>query len=292
MAAETNMKAKVESPAAMAWRRFKKNKLAIVGLILISIISLSAIFAPFLAPYDPNKTNILRAKEAPSADHWFGTDRIGRDLFSRLLYAGRVSLSVGLISMSLSVVIGTIMGVMAGYYGGWTDTIISRLVDIFRSIPFLILAVTVIAVFGPSIYNIMIVIGILSWPGVCRLVRGQVLALRQREFLIAAKALGSKDMRIMFKHLLPNALAPLIVSATLRVAVAILSEASLSFLGLGVQPPATSWGFMLKDASNVVVLTNMPWFWIPPGIAIIISVLSINFIGDGLRDALDPKMSD
>lgn len=279
-----------ESPGQIAWRMFKKNKLAVAGLIIISILALSAIFAPYLATHDPNKTNILYAKKGPSAEHWLGTDRIGRDIFSRLLYAGRISLTVGLISMSISVIIGTTMGIIAGYYGGWVDVLISRLVDTFSSIPFLMLAITVTAVYGPSLNNIMIIIGVLSWPGVCRLVRGQILALREREYLQAAKALGSTDFRLMFKHLLPNALAPLIVSATLRVASAILSEAALSFLGLGLQPPFSSWGSMLQEANNIVILTDMPWFWIPPGIMIILAVLSINFIGDGLRDALDPKL--
>ncbi|MEC9488695.1 MAG: oligopeptide ABC transporter permease [Halanaerobium sp.] len=286
------MKAEVESPWRVAWKRFKKNKLALLGLFIILIMALMAIFAPWISPYDPNETDILNTKEPPSGEHWLGTDRIGRDLFSRLIYAGRISLTVGLVSMSISVLIGTILGLLAGFYGGWIDSLISRLVDIFLSIPFLILAVTVISVFGPSLYNIMVVIGVISWPGLCRLVRGQILSLREREFIEAARALGSSDRRIMYRHLLSNTFAPIIVSATLRVASAILLEAGMSFLGLGVQPPKTSWGAMLQTANNVVVLKNMPWFWIPPGIMIMLAVLSINFVGDGLRDALDPKLKE
>lgn len=283
---------KVESPWSVAWKRFRKNKLAMAGAIILTILVILTSFAPLFATHDPNKTDILKAKQPPSKEHWLGTDLIGRDIYSRLLYAGRISLSVGLISMSISVFIGTILGILAGYYGGRVDTLISRLIDIFRSIPFLILAITVIAVFGPSLYNIMVVIGLLSWPGLARLVRGQVLALKNREFIMAAEVLGANDKRIMFKHLLPNTFAPIIVSATLRVASAILSEAGLSFLGLGVQPPQTSWGAMLQEANNIVILKNMPWFWVPPGIMIIVAVLSINFMGDGLRDALDPKLKN
>lgn len=281
---------KSETPFQMTWRMFKKNKLAVIGLIIIIILASLSIFAPFIASHDPNKTNILHAKKAPSADNWFGTDRLGRDIFSRILFAGRISLTVGLVSMSIAVLIGTVLGMLAGFYGGWIDIIISRLVDIFNSIPFLIFAITVVAVWGPNLYNIMIIIGLISWPGVCRLVRGQLLSLREREFLLAARALGANDRRLMFRHLLPNSMAPVIVSATLRVASAILSEAALSFLGLGVQPPNTSWGAMLNEANNIVILKTMPWFWIPPGVMIILAVLSINFIGDGLRDALDPKL--
>src|SRR6056297_235539 len=285
-----NNKSKAESPWSMAWRHFKKNKMALFGLFLLTIIVLSAIFAPLLAPHDPNKTNILQAKQAPSSEFPLGTDRVGRDILSRVLYGGRVSISVGVVAMSISVTLGTLIGLMAGYFGGWVDTILSRIIDVFRSIPFLVMAITIGAIWGPGLYKLMVIIGVLSWTGVARLVRGRVLTLREREFIHASRALGSSDLRIMIKHLFPNALAPIIVNATLRVAYSILSEAGLSYLGLGIMPPTASWGSMLNAAKSVSVLESMPWFWLPPGIMIILTVLSINFVGDGLRDALDPKL--
>ncbi|AZR72591.1 peptide ABC transporter permease [Anoxybacter fermentans] len=286
------LRGNMESPWRLVWKRFKKNKLALIGLVILTIIALCSIFAPFLTKHDPYKTNILDSRSAPNSKYWLGTDSVGRDIYTRLLYGGRISLTVGLVSMSISVLIGTILGSIAGYYGGWIDNLICRLVDIFNCFPTLILAPTVMVVFGPSIYNVMIVIGLLSWQGTCRLVRGEFLSLREREFVEAARALGEKDFRIIFKHILPNAFAPIIVSSTLKVAYAILLEASLSFLGIGVQPPIPSWGNMLTEAKNIVILEDMPWFWIPPGIMVILSVLSINFIGDGLRDALDPKLKE
>lgn len=280
---------KAETPLSLAWREFKKNKLAVLGLIIVILVALSAIFAPVITPYDPAQTNILKTEEPPSSEHWLGTDKVGRDIYTRLIYGGRVSIMVGLISMIISVSIGTVMGLLAGYFGGLVDTIIARLIDIFRSIPFLIIAITIASIWGPGLYRLMVIIGVLSWTGVARLVRGKVFSLREREFIEAARASGGNDLWIMFKHLLPNSMAPIIVNATLRVAYSIISEAGLTFLGLGVQPPTASWGSMLKSAQSIHVLGTMPWYWIPPGVMVLITVMGINFVGDGLRDSLDPR---
>ncbi|MFW5789934.1 MAG: oligopeptide ABC transporter permease [Halanaerobiaceae bacterium] len=285
------MKKEIESPWQVAWRQFKKNKLAMLGLGLLIIIALMAIFAPQLSPNDPYATNILKANRPPGGEFPLGTDRVGRCILSRIFYGARISITVGLVSMSISVFIGTTLGLMAGYFGGLVDTLISRLIDIVRSVPFLILAIVIASIWGPGLYKLMAIIGVLGWTGVARLVRGEVLALREREFIHASRASGADDSRIMFKHLLPNTFAPIIVNATLAVAYAILSEAGLSYLGLGIQPPMPSWGNMLNEARNLVILESRPWFWLPPGIMIIITVLSINFMGDGLRDALDPKLT-
>ena len=271
------------------WRRFCRNKLAIAGLVILVLFVLSAIFAPFLTPYDPNRANLRERNQPPSKEHPFGTDDMGRDILARTLYGGRISLSVGLVSVGISLRIGVVVGAIAGYFGGFVDTLIMRLADIFYSFPFLILAITISAIFGPSIYNTMIILGVLSWPGPARLLRAEFLKLKTTDFVAAATALGARPGRIMFRHILPNAFSPLLVSATLQVASSILSEAGLSFLGLGVPPPAPSWGNMLNRARPLHVLAGMPWMWIAPGIAIFIVVLSINFVGDGLRDAFDPK---
>ena len=286
---KNNKQKEVETPLSLAWKQFKKNKLAVFGLIIVILVALSAIFAPVITPYDPAQTNVLKTEEPPSSEHWLGTDKVGRDIFTRLIYGGRVSIMVGLISMVISVSIGTVMGLLAGYFGGLVDTIIARLIDIFRSIPFLIIAITIASIWGPGLYKLMVIIGILSWTGVARLVRGKVFSLREREFIQAARASGGNDLWIMFKHLLPNSMAPIIVNATLRVAYSIISEAGLTFLGLGVQPPTASWGSMLKAAQSIHVLGSMPWYWIPPGVMVLITVMGINFVGDGLRDGLDPR---
>jgi len=271
------------------WRRFRRNKLAMAGLVILVLFVLSAIFAPFLTPYDPNRANLRERNQPPSKEHPFGTDDMGRDILARTLYGGRISLSVGLVSVGISLSIGVVLGAIAGYFGGFVDTLIMRLADIFYSFPFLILAITISAIFGPSIYNTMIILGVLSWPGPARLLRAEFLKLKTTDFVAAATALGARPGRIMFRHILPNAFSPLLVSATLQVASSILSEAGLSFLGLGVPPPAPSWGNMLNRARPLHVLAGMPWMWVAPGIAIFIVVLSINFVGDGLRDAFDPK---
>lgn len=286
---EGQLRRDIESPWRVVWRRFKKNRLALLGLIMLTFFVLAAIFAPFLTPHDPNRADFLSRNQGPSWEHPFGTDDMGRDILTRTLYGGRISLSVGIVAVTISMGIGLITGALAGYFGGIVDTIIMRLADVFLSFPFLILAITATALIGPSIYNIMLVLGILTWPGPARLLRAEFMKLHNMDFVQGALALGARHWRVALLHMLPNALAPLIVSATLAVAGAILSEAALSFLGLGVPPPAASWGNMLNRARPLFILRNMPWMWIPPGMAVFLVILSINFLGDGLRDALDPK---
>ncbi len=283
-------KRKVESLWSRALRRFLRHKLAVSGLIVLVLLMLSAIFAPIVAIQDPYKIDLAHFREAPSAAHWLGTDAAGRDVYARLVFATRISLSVGLVSVGISVLIGTLLGSVAGYYGGWVDTLLMRVTDIFLCFPSLVIILVVVALVGPSIYNVMAVIDLLSWPSVSRLVRGQFLSIRQVDFVTAARCIGSYDRYIIFRHIFPSALSPIVVNATFGIAYAILTEAGLSFLGLGVQPPTASWGNMLLDAQSLTILEGMPWLWAPPGFAILITVLVINFIGDGLRDAIDPRM--
>jgi peptide/nickel transport system permease protein len=270
---------------------FARHRLAMAGLVFIAALLLVAIFAPLVATHDPNEIDFLATSQGPSRSHWLGTDEIGRDVFSRLVYGARVSLSVGLVSVTIYVAIGTLLGAFSGYFGGWLDSTIQRLTDAVMCFPSLIIIIAAVAIIGPSIYNVMVVIGLLTWPAICRLVRGQFLYLREREFVEAARSMGAQPSRIVFRHLLPNALAPITVAATFGVAAAILTEAGLSFLGLGVQPPTASWGNLINTAQSAAVLQQMPWLWFPAGVMIALSVLSINFIGDGLRDALDPRSS-
>ncbi len=275
---------------AMARRRFLRHKLAVVSLCVLALLVLIAIFASQLAPMSPYISDPTAFSAPPSAHHLLGTDLIGRDVLSRLLYASRISLSVGLVSSSLFVIIGTMLGAVAGYYGGWVDTAVMRFTDMILSFPVLMLILVVVSVVGPSLYNVMAVIGLIGWPGVARLVRSSFLSLREQDFVEAAKASGASDAAIMFRHMLPNALGPVLVAGTFGAASAILTEAGLSFLGLGVQPPIASWGNMLNDAQSMTVLHTMPWLWVPPGVMIVVAVLAINFVGDGIRDALDPRM--
>jgi peptide/nickel transport system permease protein len=270
-------------------RAFFKHKLAVVGFVLIAAVGFMAIAAPLIAPYDPNYNDLMAARQGPSWDHWLGTDETGRDILSRVIFGSRVSLSVGLVSVAIYTTIGVILGSLSGYYGGFVDGLIQRLTDTVMCFPSLVIIIAAVAILGPSIWNVMIVIGLLTWPGICRLVRAQFLSLRQREFVEAARSVGGRDRELIFRHILPNAITPVIVSATFGVAAAILTEAGLSFLGLGVQPPTPSWGNMINTAQSVSVMQKMPWLWIPAGALIALSVLSINFIGDGLRDALDPR---
>lgn len=259
------------------------------GLIVIGLLLLIAIFAPFVATHDPNEVDLLASAQGPSRAHWLGTDEIGRDVYSRLVYGARISLSVGLVAVAIYVTIGTVLGALAGYFGGFIDSLIMRLTDTVMCFPSLIIIIAAVSILGPSINNVMIIIGLLTWPGVCRLVRGQFLSLREQEFVDAARAIGAGNLRIIFRHVLPNAFAPIIVAATFGVAAAILTEAGLSFLGMGVQPPTPSWGNLINTAQSAAVMQQMPWLWVPAGITIALAVLSINFVGDGLRDAFDPK---
>lgn len=264
--------------------------MAVVGLVVLLLLVVGAIGAPVIARKNPYKVDLSSYRKPPSRVHVLGTDAAGRDVFSRLLYAGRVSLSVGLVAVSIYTAIGMTLGALAGYFGGWVDGLVMRLADVFLSFPSLIIIITMVAVLGPSIYNVMLAIGLLGWPPIARLLRGDLLSLREREFVTASRAIGAPGWRIVTRHLLPNALAPIIVAATFGIANAILLEAGLSFLGLGVPPPTASWGNMLTDAQSLTVLESMLWLWIPPGVMIALAVLSINFIGDGLRDALDPHL--
>jgi peptide/nickel transport system permease protein len=272
------------------WRRFRRHRLAMIGLAILLVLTLASVFAPLLTTYSPTAVDLSAYRLGPSREHWLGTDTAGRDVYTRLLYAGRVSLAVGLVAVAIYTVIGVVLGVLAGYYGGWVDSTIMRLCDVVLSFPSLIIIITLASVLGPSIYNLMLAIGLLGWPPIARLLRGQLLSLRETEFILGARAVGCSDARLIFRHLMPNAMAPVLVAATFGIAYAILIEAGLSFLGLGVQPPTPSWGNMLTDAQSLTVLESMPWLWLPPGLMIALAVLSINFIGDGLRDALDPYL--
>lgn len=269
---------------------FKKalsNPLAFIGFIIIVSVFILAMLAPVISPFDPNNIDVTAILLAPSWQHWMGTDGLGRDVVSRMLHGGRISLLVGLVAVGIATAIGIVLGAIAGYYRGWIDTLIMRLVDVMLSIPSFFLILAVIAFLTPSIWNIMIVIGLTSWMGVTRLVRAEFLSLSSREFVLASCALGAKDARLIFKHLLPNSLTPIIVSAVLGVAGAVLMESGLSFLGLGVQAPQASWGNILTDGKEYIQFAW--WLSLFPGLAILITVLGYNLLGEGLRDALDPR---
>jgi peptide/nickel transport system permease protein len=278
-----------DSPARRAVRRLLKRRTAVVGLVVVVLMVLLALFAPWVAPFDPLATSFTIVRKAPSDTHWFGTDEVGRDLLSRVIWGGRASLAAGVISVSIAVGVGVPLGMLAGYAGGLLDAVVSRVTDAMLAIPFLILAIALAAFLGPSLSNAMIAIGITATPIFVRLSRGQVLSVRAEEYVEAARAVGNPPLRILLRHILPNILPPVIVQATLAIAAAIIAEASLSFLGLGQQPPAPSWGSMLNTAQRF--LTQAPWMAIYPGLAIFITVLAFNLLGDGLRDALDPKSS-
>lgn len=276
-----------ERPAARAWRRLKKRKSAMLGLVVICILILLAIFAPLIAPFDPAQQSWTAVRKPPSWAHWFGTDESGRDLLSRVVYGARASLLAGVVSVTIALTAGVPIGLLAGYRGGWIDALISRITDAMLACPNLILAIALAAFLGPSLTNAMIAIGITATPVFVRLTRGQALAVKVEDYVEAARAVGNPGWRIAVKHILPNIMPALLVQATLAIAAAIIAEASLSFLGLGQQPPAPSWGSMLNTAQRF--LTNAPWMAVWPGLAIFLSVLSFNLLGDGLRDALDPK---
>ena len=273
------------------WLRFRRHKLAMIGGVILFVLVLLAIAAPLVSGHDPYVVDLKSYRKPPGAGHWLGTDSSGRDVFARLLFGARISLSVGVVAVSVYTALGLLIGSLAGYYGGWVDNWLMRLADVVMSFPSLVLIITVASVVGPSIYNVMLVIGLLGWPPIARIVRGMFLSLRKREFVLAAQASGVGNRRLIWRHLVPNVMAPVIVAATYGMASAILTEAGLSFLGLGVQPPEASWGNMLNAAQSISILETMPWLWVPPGLMIAITVLSLNFLGDGLRDALDPHQS-
>jgi peptide/nickel transport system permease protein len=276
----------VDSPTRRALRRFRRHKLAVTGLVIIVILVVAAL----LGSEEKALTPDLRARnQPPSLEHPFGTDRTGRDVFARTMVGGRVSLTVGLVAVFFSLIIGTILGAVAGYYQGLVDGVIMRLVDIVMCFPLIVLLLSLVSLLGPGIYKIMIIIGLLTWPTPCRIVRGQFLSLRNKEYVEAARCIGVSDVQIAWRHILPNALAPLLVYASLGVATAVLLEAGLSYLGLGVQPPTPSWGNMLNTARSITTMEQTPWQWIPPGVCTVLFVLAVNFVGDGIRDAVDPR---
>ncbi|WP_313019351.1 oligopeptide ABC transporter permease [Acetoanaerobium noterae] len=287
----------IESPWRMTYRRLKKNKLSMVGFFILLGMFIFSFIGPFLSPHDMITTNVLNANKPPSSQFWLGTDSVGRDVLLRLMLGGRISLLVGLVSVAISVFIGTLVGGLSGFYGGWIDNVLMRIADIFMAVPTMPILVILAAVMSDlkvlperRIFVVMFILGILSWAGLSRLVRGQILTLREQEFMQAAEALGLKDSRKIFKHLIPNVVPTIIVNATLGIGSSILMESALSFLGLGVVPPIPSWGNMIQAVNNFYNFQNRPWLWIPPGVCIFLTVMAINLFGDGLRDALDPKL--
>jgi peptide/nickel transport system permease protein len=275
------------SPGRRAFNRFLKRRAAMIGLFFVVFFIAMAIFAPSLAPYDPLATSWTAVRKAPSAAHWFGTDEIGRDVLSRVIFGARASLLAGVVSVSIALSFGVPIGLLAGYAGRWPDALISRMTDAMLATPFLILAIALAAFLGPSLTNAMIAIGVSATPIFIRLTRASVLSVKVEDYIEAARAVGNPHLRIAWRHILPNVIPPLIVQATLAIAAAVIAEASLSFLGLGQQPPAPSWGSMLNTAKNYV--ENAPWMAVWPGVSIFLLVLSFNLLGDGLRDALDPR---
>ena len=269
------------------WRRLSKRKSALVGLAVVLFMVFVAVFAPLLAPYDPTAQSWTAVRKAPSMAHWFGTDEAGRDILSRIIWGARASLMAGLTSVGIAMAIGVPLGLAAGFLGGFVDGLISRFTDAMLACPFLILAIALAAFLGPSLTNAMLAIGITATPFFIRLTRGQVLSIKGEDYVEAARAMGNPQWRVAARHILPNILPQLMVQATLTIAMAIIAEASMSFLGLGLQPPAPSWGSMLNSAQRF--LSNAPWMALWPGIAIFATVLSFNLLGDGLRDALDPR---
>lgn len=279
----------VNSPVRQAWRRFRRHYLASIGLALFGLILLLTLAAPLVARYPYEALNLRDKFQAPSLNHFLGTDRVGRDIWSRTLYGGRISLAVGISAALMSTFIGTVLGALSGYYGRTTDMLIMRFTDVVMTFPRVVIILTVAIYLGQSLANVILLIGLFSWPDTARLVRGQVLAIREQQFVLAAHALGVRNAGIIIAHVLPNVVAPLLAAITFAVNEAILLEAGLSFLGVGVPLPTPSWGNMLETARSLDVLQDGPWIWIPPAVMILLTVLSINFIGDGLRDAIDPR---
>ncbi|MFS1513705.1 nickel transporter permease [Chengkuizengella sp. SCS-71B] len=273
-----------------AWKSFKKNKLAVVGLIIVTIFIILALFAPVIAPEGINEQKLADRLLPPSSEHLLGTDDFGRDVLSRVIHGARISLWVGFVSVIGSIVVGCLLGILAGYYGRWIDTIISRFFDIMLAFPSILLAIAIVSVLGPSLRNALIAIAIINVPNFGRLIRSKVLSIKQEEYITAAKAIGMRDRRILFRHILPNSMAPIIVQGTLAIATAIIEAAALGFLGLGAEPPNPEWGKMLADSKEYLV--QAPWTMFFPGIAIMLTVLGFNLMGDGLRDALDPRMKN
>jgi peptide/nickel transport system permease protein len=284
---QVDLSATEQRPPSRAWRKLKANKGALVGLCIIASFTLLAVLAPLLPIPDPNATSWSAIRKAPSAIHWLGTDDIGRDILSRMIWGAQASLLAGVISVAIAVAVGVPFGLVAGYFGGWTDQVISRVTEAFLAMPFLITAIALAAFLGPSLMNAMIAIGLSAMPVFIRLTRGQVLSVKTEDYVEGARSIGLRHSSIILRYILPNVFAPILVQATLTIATAIIAEASLSFLGLGQQPPAPSWGSMLNVAKNY--LSQAPWMALWPGIAIFLVVIGFNLLGDGLRDALDPR---
>ena len=278
-----------ESPTQIAFRRFRQHKLAVLATFVLLIILVLSFGAPFFTQYEPLEMDLRARNQSPNSEHIFGTDTLGRDIWTRTLYGGRVSLTVGLTAAAISITIGVLLGAISGYFGGAPDMIIMRLTDVIMTFPPIIIMLTVAAFVGPGLMNVIFIIGGLRWPATTRLIRGQFLSLKNFEFVQAAHALGLPDRIIIARHSLPNTIAPLMANITFAVSAAILSEAGLSFLGIGVPLPTPTWGNMMEDARNLMVLQNQPWMWIPPAIFTLVTILCINFIGDGMRDAFDPQ---
>jgi peptide/nickel transport system permease protein len=273
---------------SIIWDRYKENRLAVAGLFVILAIATMAVSAPLIAPYNPTAIDVYNVLSAPGTSHLLGTDELGRDVLSRMIWGSRVSLKVGFVAVGIAISIGIIIGALSGFYGGKTDAILMRFVDIMLAFPTFFLILAIIALVESSISTIMIVIGFTGWMDVSRLVRAEILGLKERDFVLAAKAIGANDLRVIFRHILPNALSPVFVSATFGVAGAILVESGLSFLGLGIRPPEPSWGNILASGKDYITVAW--WLSLYPGFAILITVLSYNLVGEGLRDALDPRL--
>ncbi|HLO24501.1 MAG TPA: oligopeptide ABC transporter permease [Geobacteraceae bacterium] len=271
------------------WTRFRRNRFAMAGGGVVVILFLVSLLATWITPYDPDALDLYNVLMPPSAAHWFGTDELGRDVFTRVVFGAKISLKVGFVAVGIAVLVGTLIGLVSAFYGGWIDNVFMRFVDIMLCFPTFFLILAVIAMLEPSIWYIMIIIGLTGWMGVARLVRAEVLSIRERDFVMAARAIGASDFRILFRHVLPNAMSPVLVSATLGVAGAILTESALSFLGIGVQPPTPSWGNILTSGKDYIEFAW--WLSLFPGLAILVTVLSYNLLGEGIRDALDPRLN-
>jgi len=271
-----------------AWRRLRRNKLAMLGLAIVIILIMIAIFAPFISPYDPIERIKEESSVSPNGAHLFGTDLLGRDIFSRVIYGSRISIQVGIIAVGISALIGLFFGAIAGYFSNISDAVIMRVADIFFAFPYILGAIAIMTILGPGIVNIFIAIGVLGWAAFARIFRSSILSIKNKEYIEAARALGASNYRIIIKHIFPNAMAPIIVYATMNVGTAIIVEAALSFLGIGVQPPTPAWGKMLSESLDYIDIA--PWMMLFPGMAIVITVLGFVLLGDGLRDAFDPKL--
>lgn len=281
-------KIKSESLWTISFRRMRKSRTAIFGIIIIILFTLIALLAPVISPYDPMEQNFIKSFRPPSSEHYLGTDEFGRDVFSRIIYGSRISLQIGFVAVFISLIVGVTVGLIAGYYGGWIDMAVMRVMDLMLSFPYILLALVIMSILGPGIYNAMVAIGIVYVPQYARIVRSSVLSVKKKEYVLAARSLGANDSRIILKHIFLNSMAPIIIQTTLSIGRAIINAAGLSFLGLGAQPPTPEWGAMLSNGQDF--LRNAPWIATFPGIAIALLVLGFNLVGDGLRDAFDPRL--